>query len=364
MGVDLKKFIDPIKKEVELKNLSGKIVAIDAFNTIYQFLATIRQADGTPLMNKEGKITSHLSGLFYRTINLIENGIKPVYVFDGKHPEFKKREQERREEIKRKYEEKLKEALQKGETDLKKYAQATSKLTDEIVEESKELLSSMGIPVVQAPSEGEAEAAYLNKKGKVDFTGSQDYDSLLFGSLFLVRNLSIIGKRKIPGKNTYEEVKPEIIEKEKLLEHLRIDEDQLIALALLIGTDYNPGGIKRIGPSKALELVKQFNHDFEKLFKFVKWYDYFEYDWQEIFNFFKNPPVVDYEIKFGKINEDKILEIMVEKNDFNRERVEKYIKILKENWEKKQTNILSFFGKKYKFFINSVNFSLLLFFCE
>ncbi|HIQ50344.1 MAG TPA: flap structure-specific endonuclease, partial [Nautiliaceae bacterium] len=205
MGVDLKKFIDPIKKEIDLKNLNGKIVAIDAFNTIYQFLATIRQTDGTPLMNKEGKITSHLSGLFYRTINLIENGIKPVYVFDGRHPEFKRKEQERREEIKKKYEEKLIESIEKGETNLKRYAQATSKLTNELIEESKELLFAMGVPVIQAPSEGEAEAAYLNKKGKVDFTGSQDYDSLLFGSFSLVRNLSIVGKRKIPGKNTYEE---------------------------------------------------------------------------------------------------------------------------------------------------------------
>ncbi|MEO2154660.1 MAG: flap endonuclease-1 [Nanoarchaeota archaeon] len=345
MGVDLKKFVDPVKKEVELKNLNGKTIAIDAFNTIYQFLATIRQPDGTPLMNKEGKITSHLSGLFYRTINLIENGIKPVYVFDGRHPEFKKREQERREEIKKKYEEKLKEAKEKGEKDLKKYAQATSKLNNEMIEDAKELLKAMGIPVIQAPSEGEAEAAYLNKKGKVDFTGSQDYDSLIFGAPYLVRNLSIVGKRKIPGKNTYEEVKPEIIERKKLLDSLKIDEDQLIALALLIGTDYNPGGIKGIGPSKALELVKQFNHDFDKLFKFVKWNNYFEYDWQEIFNFFKNPPVVDYDIKFGKIDENKIIEILVEKNDFNKERVEKYIKILKEHWNKKQTNIFSFLKK-------------------
>jgi flap endonuclease-1 len=345
MGVDLKKLIDPVKKEVELKNLNGSIIAIDAFNTIYQFLATIRQPDGTPLMNKEGKITSHLSGLFYRTINLIENGIKPVYVFDGKHPEFKKKEQERREEIKKKYEEKLKEAIEKGEKDLKKYAQATSKLTNELVEESKELLKAMGIPVIQAPSEGEAEAAYLNKTGKVDFAGSQDYDSLIFGAKKLVRNLSIVGKRKIPGKNTYEEVKPEVIEREKLLEHLKIDDDQLIALALLIGTDYNPGGIKGIGPSKALELVKQFGHDFDKLFRFVKWDNYFEYDWREIFNFFKNPPVIDYDIKFGKVDEEKIKEIMVEKNDFNKERVEKYIKILKNHWEKKQSSLLNFFKK-------------------
>ncbi len=346
MGVDLRKFVEPIKKEVDLKNFNGKIVAIDAFNTIYQFLATIRQPDGTPLMNKEGKITSHLSGLFYRTINLIENGIKPVYVFDGKHPEFKKLEQERREEIRKKYEEKLKEAKEKGELDLKKYAQATSRLTSEMIEDAKELLKAMGVPVVQAPSEGEAEAAYLNKKGKVDFTGSQDYDSLVFGAPFLVRNLSIVGKRKVPGKNTYEEVKPEVIERKRLLDSLKIDDDQLIALALLIGTDYNPGGIKGIGPLRALELVKQFDHEFDKLFKFVHWNDYFEYDWQELFDFFKNPPVVDYEIKFGKVDENKVKEILIEKNDFNKERVEKYIKILKQHWNKKQANIFSFLKKK------------------
>ena len=346
MGVDLKPFVDDIKKEVNLDYFNGKIIAIDAFNTIYQFLATIRQPDGTPLMNKEGKITSHLSGLFYRTINLIEHGIKPVYVFDGKHPEFKKKEQERREEIKKKYEEKLKEAIEKGEKDLKKYAQATSKLNNEMVEESKELLKAMGIPVIQAPSEGEAEAAYLNKKGKVDFTGSQDYDSLIFGAPFLARNLNITGKRKVPGKNVIEEIKPEIIERKRLLEKLKINEDQLIALALLIGTDYNPGGIKGVGPKKALELVRQFKDDFDKLFKFVKWDNYFEYDWQELFNFFKNPPVVDYDIKFEKVNPDKIREILIEKNDFNKERVEKYLKILEKHWNKKQSNIFTFLKQK------------------
>jgi len=330
-----------------LEELNGKVIAIDAFNTLYQFLATIRQIDGTPLMNKEGKITSHLSGLFYRTINLIENGIKPVYVFDGKAPEFKREERERREKIKEKYKEKLEIAKMEGERDLKKYAQALAKLNNEMVEESKELIKAMGLPVVQAPSEGEAEAAYLVKSNKVNLAASQDYDSLIFGAPFLVRNLNIVGKRKVANKNIYEEIKPELLERKKILEGLKINEDQLIVLSLLIGTDFNPGGIRGIGPKKALELVKKFGNNFDLLFKFVKWEENFSIDWKEIFNFFKNPPVIDYEIKFGKVEEDKIIEILVEKNDFSKERVIKYIEILKKHMNVKQQNVLDFFKKKW-----------------
>ncbi len=345
MGVNLGELIKPLKKEINLNYLNNKVIAIDGFNTLYQFLSTIRQIDGTPLMNSEGKITSHLSGLFYRTINLIEKGIKPVYVFDGEAPPFKRKEREKREKNKEKYKEKLEKAKEIGEKNLKKYAQATAFLTTEMIEESKELLKAMGIPVIQAPSEGEAQAAYLNKKGKVDLVGSQDYDSLIFGANTLVRNLNLVGKRKVANKEIYEEIKPEILERNKILSELKINEDQLIALALLVGTDYNPSGIKGIGPKKALEIIKKFGNNFELLFKYIKWENYFDVDWRELFEFFKQPPTIECEIKFNKIEEDKIIEILIEKNEFSKERVLRYIEILKKSNYNKQKTVLDFFNR-------------------
>jgi len=102
LGVDLKDLIpeDIIIQIRDLRVLRGRVVAIDAYNALYQFLAAIRQPDGTPLLDSQGRITSHLSGLFYRTINLVEDGIKPVYVFDGKPPELKAKEIERRRAVK------------------------------------------------------------------------------------------------------------------------------------------------------------------------------------------------------------------------------------------------------------------------
>jgi len=156
MGLaEIRELIKPVIKEVDLSYFSGKKIALDAFNALYQFLSAIRQPDGSPLMDSKGRITSHLSGLFYRTKNLLEYGIKPIYVFDGKHPEFKKKEIEIREEVKKKMEEKYRKALEMGiKSDLKKYASGTSRLTPDMVEDAKNLLDAMGIPWIQAPSEG------------------------------------------------------------------------------------------------------------------------------------------------------------------------------------------------------------------
>src|SRR3989339_1191529 len=163
MGVDLGDLA--VKTEVTLESLSGKVVAIDAFNMLYQFLASIRQEDGTPLMDFSGNITAHLSGLYYRSSRLVQNGIRPIYVFDGKPPVFKKSEQNRRSKVKKEAMEKWQKALEMEKpAEAKKYAQATSRLTSEMVEESKKLLQGMGIPWVQAPSEGEAQASVMVQK--------------------------------------------------------------------------------------------------------------------------------------------------------------------------------------------------------
>ena len=328
MGVQISSIIPRL--EVELSDLTGKKVAIDAFNTLFQFLSIIRQKDtGEPLRDSEGRVTSHLSGLFYRTIKLMEAGLKPIYVFDGEPPKFKKKTIERREEIRKEAKEKWEEALKEGrKEDVMVYAQAALSLTDEMLDESKKVLDAMGVPWVQAASEGEAQCAFMCKKGDVDYAGSQDYDSLLFGSPRLVRNLSITGKRKLPRQEAYIEVKPEIIELEKILEELGITREQLIIIGILVGTDYNPEGIKGIGPKKALKLVKE-KKNLDDVLKEVEWN--FDVDAHEIFEFFLNPPVnKDYNISWKDPDRDKVIEIMVEEHDFSRERIEKALDRLME----------------------------------
>ncbi len=331
MGVNLKDLIprEAIVVINDLRELRGKSVAIDAYNALYQFLAAIRQPDGTPLMDSKGRVTSHLSGLFYRTINLIENGLKPVYVFDGKPPEMKAREiQERlsiKEEARRKYE----KAVAEGKIEeARRYAQMMSKLTSDMVQDAKKLLSAMGIPWVQAPSEGEAQAAFMASKGDVWAAASQDYDSLLFGAPRLVRNLTISGKRKLPKKNIYVEIKPEVIELNKLLSSLGIDRRQLIDIAILLGTDYNPEGIKGVGPKTAVMLVKTRRNLKEIIKSFPN--ASFPVDPEEIEKFFLNPPVTkDYKLEWHEPKEEEIFKILVDEHDFSENRVRNAVNRLK-----------------------------------
>ena len=181
MGVKLRDLT--LRHQIELSDLSGKIIAVDAFNFLFQFLASIRQADGKPLMDSKGNVTSHLSGLLYRTINLLEAGIKPIFVFDGSAPTEKAAVQEAREVIREEARAKFAAALEKGELEeARKFAQQTSRLTREMVTESKELLAAMGLPWVQAMAEGEAQASFMANKGDVWAVASQDYDTLLFAA--------------------------------------------------------------------------------------------------------------------------------------------------------------------------------------
>lgn len=327
MGVNLRSIIP--SKEIELADLSGKKIALDAFNVIYSFLSIIRDRfTGEPLKDSKNRITSHLSGIFYRTTNLIENNIRTVWVFDGEPPEFKQKIIEAREEAREEARKKWKEAVEKGEEAIR-YAQAAAQFTDAMVEDSKKLLDYMGIPWIQAPSEGEAMCAYLCKKNVVFGAGSQDADALLFGSPRLVRNLSITGRRKLPRKEAYIEIKPEIIELEKVFSELEITQKQLILIGILVGTDYAPG-VKSVGPKTALKLVKE-HKTLEKILKNVKWEA--EVEAEDIYNFFLKPPVTEkYRIEWKEPSREKILEFMVEEHDFARERVEKVIDKLQQSF--------------------------------
>lgn len=314
------------KEKVDINYFTGRKIAVDAYNAIYQFISIIRQPDGTPLKDTEGRVTSHLSGIFYRLSNMVEAGVKPIFVFDGEPPVFKRRELEGRKERRNEMKKKWKESLERGEKDVKKYAQAAESIDDYIVETSKELLEYMGIPHVQAPSEGEAQAAYMCIKGDVNYTGSQDYDSLLFGSPKLARNLAITGKRKLPGKNVYVEVKPEVIDLQANLKNLEITREQLVDINLLMGTDYNQG-VKGVGAKKALKYITEHGDVFGTLSAMELPSD----NLQEIRNFFLNPPVEDkYSIKFNKPDEARIIEFLCEEHDFSKERVKKASEKLKE----------------------------------
>jgi flap endonuclease-1 len=344
MGVAITDLL--IKKEIEISNLKDKILVVDSYNLLYQFISTIRSRDGSLLMDSKNNVTSHLIGLFSRTTKLMQQGLKLAFVFDGKPPELKLKERERRKELKLEAEKKYKEALAKEDIEeMKKYASRTSRLTPEMVEESKKLISALGLPVIQAPSEGEAQAAYMVKKEKEFASVSQDFDSLTFGASKLVRNLSIAGKRKKTSKLAYETIKPEIIDLTENLNHLGIDQNKLIALAMLVGTDYNPGGIKGIGPKNALRLVKKCSSDFDPLFEEVKWNDFFDFPWTEVFYTFKNMPTTDnYELEWKEIDENKIVKLLVEEHDFSAERVNSSLKkLLKENKSKKQKGLGDFF---------------------
>ena len=319
LGVNLRDLIP--KTTVRLEDLSGKSIAIDAYNALYQFLAIIRQPDGTPLKDNSGRVTSHLSGLLYRTSNLVEMGIKPIYVFDGVPPALKETEIKRRMKAKKEALIKYERAVKEGKTEkARMYAQATSRLKDYMTEDSKRLLDFMGIPWVQAPSEGEAQAAHLVKRGDADYCASQDYDSLLFGAPRLVRNVTISGRRKLPRKKVYIEVAPEIVELEQVLKECGITHKQIIDVAILIGTDFNPDGVKGVGPKTALKLVKE-HGSLENALPHIKTAE-FPVEPQRIREIFLHPKVTDnYKIEWRKLDAEGAINFICRERDFSENRV-------------------------------------------
>jgi flap endonuclease-1 len=321
MGVNIKDIL--IRKPISLDELQNKILIVDGYNMLYQFLTTIRGRDGSPFTDSHGNVTSHLIGLFSRTTNFMNRGIKLAFCFDGKVPDLKHKELQRRAEVKAEAKRLYEEALEKEDVDqMQKYAGRTAKLTKPMVDQAKALLDGLGIPWVQAPSEGEAQAAHMVKKGDGWAVVSQDFDSLLYATPRLIQNLSIEGRRKIPGKLAFTTVEPLLIDLKENLAHLELTQEQLINLAVLVGTDYAPSGVRGIGPKKGLALVKELK-DAEKIFEGKKFED--EVDWKEIINVFKTMPVTDdYELKWGKPNKEAVTKLLVEQHDFSQERIDKF----------------------------------------
>ena len=321
MGVDIGNLFR--WEKISLNDLHDRVIVIDAYNVLHQFLASIRQRDGTPLKNSKGEVTSHLSGLFHRTANLVEARIRPVYAFDGKSHPLKTKTIEARRKRKEIAEKEWAEALEAGDlAKAKSKAQQTSRLTDEMVKQSKELLDLLGIPHVQAPSEGEAQASYMVKKGDAYAVGSQDFDCLLVGSPILIRNLTSSGRRKLPGKEAYTKVFPKQISLKTNLKTLGITQKQLVDMAILIGTDFNDG-VKGVGPKRSLQMIKKagnvenalstFGNENAPTFEEIK----------EIRKIFLKPNVTnDYNIQWSAPDNDKVLRILCDDHHFSRERVE------------------------------------------
>jgi len=331
LGVNLRDLVP--KTKIKLEYLSGKSIAIDAYNALYQFLAIIRQPDGTPLRDNSGKITSHLSGLLYRTSNLVKIGIKPIYVFDGVPPALKEAEIKKRMKAKKEALKKYEQAVKEGKKEEARiYAQATSRLKDYMAEDSKRLLDLIGIPWVQAPSEGEAQAAHLAKRGDADYCASQDYDSLLFGAPNLVRNVTISGRRKLPRKKVYIEVEPEVVQLELVLRECGITFEQIIDVAILIGTDFNPEGVKGLGPKTALKLIKE-HGSLENALPYIK-NARFPVEPQRVREIFLHPNVTDnYKIEWREPKVKDVIDFICRERDFSENRVRKALEKMRKGTE-------------------------------
>ena len=307
MGVKFKDIVSP--EEISLKDLEGRTVAIDAYNTIYQFLSGIRQRDGSPLMDQNGNVTSHLSGILYRTASIVDKGIKPIYVFDGDSSEHKAKTLEQRKAIKEEAMEKWEEAKAAGNIEeARKFAIRTSRMSPYILESSKKLLDYMGIPYVQAKGEGEAQGAYMVEQGDAWAVASQDYDCLLFGAPRIIRNLTLSG-----GLSNLE-----YLELQKVLEDIDLTREQLIDVALMVGTDFNEG-IHGIGAKTGLKLIR--NNTLEDILV-QKGITEVNVEPDELRDIFLNHEVnTDYEIKFKSAKKDQLVEFMCEEHGFSESRV-------------------------------------------
>ncbi len=253
MGVALRDILAPYRDPIGWDGLSGT-AAIDAHNALYQFLTIIRQPDGTPLVDAEGRITSHLSGLFFRTTKLLELGVRPVYVYDGPPPPLKSRTIEARRILREEAGRQYAAAVERGDhEEAYRQARSATRIDGAVIDSSRRLLDLLGVPWVQAPSEGEAEAARLAATGQVAYAVSQDYDSLLFGAPLLARNITISGRRRLHGRTIT--VEPERIRLAAVLEGLGIEREELILVGILVGTDFNEG-VRGVGPKTALKIVR------------------------------------------------------------------------------------------------------------
>jgi len=311
-------------KENEIKNFFGRKVAIDASMSLYQFLIAVRQDGGAMMTSEDGSTTSHLMGMFYRTIRMVENGIKPVYVFDGKPPTMKAGELEKRKEKRDEAQAALEKAKEDGNMEeVDKQNRRLVKVTTEHVNDVKILLKHMGIPFVSAPCEAEAQCAELVKGGKVFAAGTEDMDALTFGTTVLLRHLTFSEARKMPIKEFH---------LNSVLEGFELSQEQFIDLCILLGCDY-VDKIKGIGPKKAIELVKK-HKNIETILENIDKTKYpppESWLYTEARRLFTAPdvtPASGIDLKWEKPDEEALVAYMCGEKGFAEERIRNGIKKL------------------------------------
>ena len=350
LGIKIGDLLTDVRHSLKLRELKGQILGIDAYVMMYQFLARIRQdMSGEEFTDAEGQTTSHLIGMFYRTVALLEEGIKVVFVFDGPPPDFKRTELARRAELKRRAEEARILALEQGKIEeAAKFAQRTVSINEKILGDSKRLLDLLGVPYLTAKHDAEAQLAVMAQQGVVNAVASQDYDTFLFGAPLVARNITVSQvRRSAVGQVT--SVIPEKIYLEEALKYLGINRNQLINLGLLVGTDFNHK-IPKVGPSTALKLVQEYT-SWESLESYVKrkylspednFDNYFSAaPPSTIINYFFNPPYTkDYKLTFDRVDIKGTLNYLVDEKSFGVERVKQRLKKLEAM--QKQKKLTSF----------------------
>ena len=330
-----------------MESYFGRKIAIDASMHIYQFMAVVGRQGDQLLTNDAGEVTSHLLGMLYRTSRLLEAGIKPVYVFDGKPPAMKGEELSRRSAARDSANQQLKEAKERGDAQaIEKFSKRTMRVTKEHNEECKRLLRLMGVPVIDAPCEAEAQCAELCKNGKVYSVATEDMDCLTFGTTKQSRNMMAPKSQK---KDIQE------FDVQKVIEGLEVSMDQFIDICILCGCDYC-GSIRGIGPKKSLELIKK-HGSIEKVIEALDKTKYtipepFPYD--QARTLFKQPEVTPADqlpaFSWKSPDEEGLIAFLVQEKGFGQDRVESVIKKIKASRGKStQGRLESFFGPvKYR----------------
>jgi len=316
-----------VRHPTSLDALRGRTIAVDGNLELYQFLSIMRTRDGQPLQDSKGRITSHLNGLAFRTTRLLADyDIRPVFVFDGRPPDLKRKEIQKRIEAREKSQREYRAALATGDTATAwSKAVMTSRLTRAMVEEAKTLLTLLGIPWIQAPSEGEAEAAFLARQGRVWAAGSKDYDSLLFGAPRLVRFLAVASTEFLPSRGRSRPVPPELLDLDENLRALGLTREELIDAAILIGTDFNPG-VRGVGPKTAVRLLRE-HHSLSSLPADVR--QSLPDNVDAIREFFLHPPVASIDqIVPGAFDPEGLRKFLCDERDFNAARVEPLVQRL------------------------------------
>lgn len=315
-------------KPNEPKAYFGRKIAIDASMCIYQLLVAVRHGTDN-LTNDDGMITSHLNGLFYRCIRLMELGIKPIFVFDGKPPPMKASELKKRADAKKAAAEAMKKAEEEGNFEMaEKFARRVNHITPEMTEACKQLLRRMGIPVVEAPCEAEAQCAELVKEGLAYATASEDMDALTFGTKRLIRHLWA-GVSSTASKKGH---KPTEFSLDVVLSELGMNMAEFVDLCILCGCDY-VDGIHGVGCVKAFTMMKK-HRDLAKVVPELRQSKCVvpdEYPVERLREMFFKPEVTpskDIELKWPKPDEKGILKIMVEENQFDPVKIANGIKRL------------------------------------